>query len=77
MFRFNDWLEEEAEHFSVSPSGQGGTSAFEQNTLEVGAEHGVEEGALWSEEGAGEALFVKRIHGGDPGGQRKTKQKRL
>lgn len=37
----------------------GVTSAFEKNMLVVGAEDSVVVGALWPEEGAGQAFFMK------------------
>lgn len=49
------------------------TSAVEEHMLEVGAERGVVEGALWPEEGAGEAFFLKRILGGNSEEKNNTK----
>lgn len=44
----------------------GATSAIEKNMLIVGTEDGIIEGALWSEKGARQTLFMKWVDGGDP-----------
>lgn len=49
------------------------TSAVEEDVLPSRAEERVEVVALWPEERAAETLPLRRIHGGDSGGEKKKR----